>query len=88
MVMWPPMQPMETAPKDETTVILFFQDGGITSAQSAFWSEEYQNWYDWEGAGHPFTFVYGQPIGWWRMPDAGVQTCESPPVPEGTGGKM
>lgn len=64
-------KPIDTAPKDETWVILLFKDDAAAPepvVRSAFWSEEYSNWYDSEAAGRTLVENYGPPIGWIPIP--------------------
>lgn len=64
---WPPMLPMEAAPKDETWVLI-----KAAQAQSglvlAFWSEEYGDWFDSEAGSYPASHLYGPFLGWWPLP--------------------
>jgi len=64
MIDW---QPIETAPKDESWVLLFF-DGRDPIPGPAyrvgFWSVEYCDWYDWEGAGNSLTAFGDYPTHW------------------------
>lgn len=64
MIDW---QLISTAPKDETWVLLFF-DGydpvPEPTYKVGFWSTEYADWYDWEGAGNSLTCFGDQPTHW------------------------
>jgi len=69
-------QPIETAPKDETWVLLFFGDGPwppeANGIDIGFWSEEYGDWFDSEAAGNSLT-EHSKPTHWQPLP--------SPPPP-------
>ncbi len=74
-------QPIETAPKDETWVILYFAEGCPWQAEAngmvfAFWSTgEDPDWYDSEAASNSLTEHY-KPTHWMPLP--------APPVTETT----
>lgn len=67
------MRPMDTAPRDESWVLLEFANAGGFCSESgfciAFWSTgEDPGWYDSEAASKPVTAFGDEPIGWHPLP--------------------
>ncbi len=59
-------KPIETAPKDETWILLWLTDDAPAPepiVRSAFWSSNGLDWFDSEAASHPVT-IYGKPTHW------------------------
>ena len=63
-------QPIETAPKDETWILLWFPLGDETKCKIGFWSEQYADWFDSEAASHSITSWGVSPTHWMLLPDA------------------
>jgi hypothetical protein len=61
-------QPIRTAPKDESWVLLLFNDEPEPYVRSGFWSAEYSDWYDSEAASHSLTALVDQPTHWMPLP--------------------
>jgi hypothetical protein len=63
--MW---QPIETAPKNATWVILRFRNDSAIAPEpvisAGFWSTWYDDWYASEAASHSLTEVHGSPTHW------------------------
>lgn len=61
--MW---QPIESAPKDGTTVLLFFPSGATDEDRYkiGFWSSEAADWFGSEAASHSLTEFGDQPSHW------------------------
>lgn len=68
-------QPIETAPKDETVVLLWCPQSWDTDfVRVGWWFEaesphEDSGWYDDEAASHPLTDLYGEPTHWMPLPE-------------------
>jgi hypothetical protein len=60
-------QLIDTAPKDETWVILLGQQNGEPHGCVAFWSPD-GGWYDSEAASNPVTAFGWQPTHWMPLP--------------------
>jgi hypothetical protein len=61
-------QPIETAPKGETVILLWCPESWDTDCvRIGFWSES--DWYDDESASHPITDMYGAPTHWHPLPN-------------------
>lgn len=64
MIDW---QLIETAPKDESWVLLYFPTDGPAvqpTYKTGFWSIKSGDWYDWEGAGNSMTAFGDFPTHW------------------------
>lgn len=65
-------QPIETAPKDETPILLWFPNAEL-HVIAAFWSDvsppegKLGGWYDSDGAGNPVTTWFDEPTHWMPM---------------------
>jgi hypothetical protein len=60
-------RPIETAPKDETTVLLHCPQSWDTEGLRVGWWHD-GHWYDDESASHPLTDLYGEPTHWMPAP--------------------
>jgi len=60
MIDW---QDIETAPKDETWVLLYGDECDEPRVHAAFWSEEGRDWFDSEAASNSVTDFW-QPTHW------------------------
>lgn len=60
-------QPIDTAPRDETFVLLYFPDAE-SGWKVGFWSEKYQNWYESECSSHALTDWDDRPTHWAPLP--------------------
>ena len=59
--------PIESAPRDETVVLLYCPDSWDSDeVRVGWWFED--GWYDSEGASHPLTDIYGTPTHWMPLP--------------------
>lgn len=59
-------KPIETAPKDETVVLLFCPERWDTAGVVvAFWSEDFAAWYEREASSHS---VSEEPTHWMPLP--------------------
>lgn len=61
-------EPIETAPKDETNVLLYFpgEYAWDCRMRSGWWYED--GWYDSECASNRMTDLYGEPSHWQPLP--------------------
>lgn len=78
----PGWQPIATAPRDETVVILCCPDAEF-GAVIGFWSEEYSDWYDSEAASHKVSVLYGDPTHWRHLPDLPALSDPTPAPRDG-----
>jgi hypothetical protein len=62
-------RPIETAPKDETWVLLYFPGGDETKCKTGFWSEGSVDWYGSESDSHSMTDFFDQPTHWMPLPE-------------------
>lgn len=63
------LNPMSTAPKDGTWVILFGMDAGEPRVTAAFWSDsDPPGWYDSEAASRRVTDFGWEPDAWCPLP--------------------
>lgn len=61
-------QPIESAPRDETEILLkcwINKDADIYSVCKGFWSEEYQDWFEFDSSSNP---LYDKPSFWMPTP--------------------
>lgn len=63
---------IDTAPKDETVVLLQVPRSDETDGVRIGWWHE-GDWYDNEEASHSVSDMYGAPTGWAPLPDAKVE---------------
>jgi len=61
-------QPIATAPKDETTLLLAIP-GSEHGVVIGFWSEEYQDWFESEISNNPIDVFNGSPTHWMLLPE-------------------
>ena len=59
-------EPIETAPRDESALLLWFPDAEL-KVRAAFWSPD-GDWFEYEWSGHPITDLCGQPTHWMPIP--------------------
>lgn len=64
--------PIETAPKDETEILLYGRLHGDEHMRSGFWGSEPDdgNWYDHEAASHSLPALGFAPTHWMPLPEA------------------
>lgn len=64
-------QPIETAPKDGTVVLLFVPEStdtdGVRVGFFSYWAA-YGDWYGDESASHSLSNLYGKPTHWMPLP--------------------
>lgn len=66
------LQPIETAPKDETMILLWFRDhDGPEEPRviQGFWSTEYEDWFEHEWSSNSLTEVRNAPEYWMPLPE-------------------
>ena len=66
------LQPIETAPKDESMILLWFRDyegPGEPRVIQGFWSIEYGDWFEFEQSNNPLTAWGNQPEYWMPIPE-------------------
>jgi hypothetical protein len=64
MIDW---KPIESAPKDESDVLLWFPEPMLPKTSVGFWSEEDCDWYELECDSHSLTELYGNPTHWTEL---------------------
>ena len=73
MINW---QSIDTAPKDETVVLLYFPASYDSDGMRVgWWFEDTQGesgWYEREESSHKLTDFYGEPTHWQPLPDPPV----------------
>jgi hypothetical protein len=60
-------QPIETAPRDETAVLLYFPGSWETDGVRVGWWHE-GAWYEHEWSSNPMTDFYEEPTHWMPLP--------------------
>jgi hypothetical protein len=71
-------QPIETSPKDETWVLLYFANGSPWQVEAdgmilAFWSVEGNDWFNGEAASNSLT-GHNDPTHWMPLPEPPPQS--------------
>lgn len=62
-------QPIETAPKDETPVLLWCpQSWDTRGVRVGFWSEQYEDWFDSDAASISIFAIYSIITHWMPLP--------------------
>ena len=72
--MW---QPIETAPKDETWILLYGDYMGEPRVHAGFWGVG-DDWFDTECASHSLTAFSWQPTHWMPMPELPTVEAATP----------